>query len=95
MPVSSVWGTPRPLVVLPQCINSCIALELYLYKNAKTNFLPQNFLDYCAISVKNTNDKHRLILRFNSPSVHYVSKNKNQLRVRIDWEPDSISSYYE
>ena len=68
---------------------------VYLNKNAKTNFLPQNFLDYCAISVKNTNDKHRLILRFNSPSVHYVSKNKNQLRVRIDWEPDSISSYYE
>ena len=68
---------------------------VYQNKNAKTNFLPQNFLDYCAISVKNTNDKHRLILRFNSPSVHYVSKNKKQLRVRIDWEPDSISSYYE
>ena len=68
---------------------------VYLNKNAKTNFLPQNFLDYCAVSVENTNDKNRLILRFNSPSAHYVSKNKKQLKVKVNWESDSISSYYE
>ena len=68
---------------------------VYLNKNAKTNFLPQNFLDYCAVSVENTNAENRLILRFNSPSVYYVSKNKKQLKVKVNWGPDSISSYYE
>ena len=68
---------------------------VYLNKNAKTNFLPQNFLDSCSVSVENTNDKNRLILRFNSPSAHYVSKNKKQLKVKVNWESDSISSYYE
>ena len=68
---------------------------VYLNKNAKTNFLSQNFIDYCSVSVKNTNDKNRLIFRFNSPSAHYVSKNKKQLKVKVNWESDSISSYYE
>ena len=68
---------------------------VYLNKNAKTNFLPQNFLDYFSISVENTNDKNRLILRFNSPSAHYVSKNKKQLKVKVKWKSNSTPSYYE
>ena len=68
---------------------------VYLNKNAKTNFLPQNFLDYCAVSVKNTNEENRLILRFNSPSVYYVSKNKKQLKVKVKWKFNSAPSYYE
>jgi len=69
---------------------------VYLNKNAKTNFLPKNFINYCSISVKkNINDKNRLILRFNSPSVYYVSKNKKQLKVKVKWKSNSIPSYYE
>jgi uncharacterized membrane protein len=68
---------------------------VYLNKNAKTNFLPQNFIDYCTVSVKNINGKNRLILRLNSPSVHYVSKNKNQLKVKVNWKYDFTSSFYE
>ena len=68
---------------------------MYLNKNAKTNFLPQNFLDYCSISVENTNDKNRLILRFNSPEVHYVSNNKKQLKFKVNWEHNHPTSLYE
>ena len=68
---------------------------VYLNKNAKTNFLQQNFIDRFSISVENINDKNRLVLRFNSPSVHYVSKNKKLLRVKVNWKSDFASSYYE
>ena len=68
---------------------------VYLNKNAKTNFLPQNFLDYCVVSVKNKNEENRLILRFKSPSLYYVSKNKKQLKVKVKWKSNSTPSYYE
>ena len=68
---------------------------MYLNKNAKTNFLQPNFIDRFSISVENINDKNRLVLRFNSPSVHYVSKNKKLLRVKVNWKSDLASSYYE
>ena len=68
---------------------------MYLNKNAKTNFLQPNFIDRFSISVENINDKNRLVLRFNSPSVHYVSKNKKLLRVKVNWKSDFASSYYE
>ena len=68
---------------------------VYLNKNAKTNFLKQNFIDRFSISVENINDKNRLVLTFNSPSVHYVSKNKKLLRVKVNWKSDFASSYYE
>ena len=68
---------------------------VYLNKNAKTNFLQPNFIDRFSISVENINDKNRLVLRFNSPSVHYVSKNKKLLRVKVNWKSDFASSYYE
>ena len=68
---------------------------VYLNKNSKTNLLPQNFLDYCAVLVENANEKNRLMLRFNSPSVYYVSKNKKQLKVKVKWKSSSTPSYYE
>ena len=68
---------------------------VYLNKNAKTNFLPPNFIDRFSISVDKINDKNRLVLKFNSPSVHYVSKNKKLLRVKVNWKSDFASSYYE
>ncbi|SVC70978.1 uncharacterized protein METZ01_LOCUS323832, partial [marine metagenome] len=68
---------------------------VYLNKDSATNFLPKNFIDYFSASVENANDKNRLILRFNSPSVHYVSKNKKQLKVKVNWKYDPTSSYYE
>jgi hypothetical protein len=68
---------------------------VYLNKNAKTNFLPESFLDYCSISVEKANDKNRLILRFNSPEVHYVSKNKKQLKFKVNWKHNHPSSLYE
>ena len=68
---------------------------VYLNKDSATNFLPKNFIDYFSASVENANDKNRLILRFNSPSVHYVSKNKKQLKVKVKWKSNSTPSYYE
>ena len=68
---------------------------VYLNKNSKTNLLPQNFLDYCAVLVENANETNRLMLRFNSPSVYYVSKNKKQLKVKVKWKSSSTPSYYE
>ena len=67
---------------------------VYLNKDSTTNFLPKNFIDYFSASVENANDKNRLILRFNSPSVHYVSKNKKQLKVKVKWKSNSTPSYY-
>ena len=67
---------------------------VYLNKDSTTNFLPKNFIDYFSASVENANDKNRLILRFNSPSVYYVSKNKKQLKVKVKWKSNSTPSYY-
>jgi hypothetical protein len=35
------------------------------------------------------------MLRFNSPRVYYVSKNKKQLKVKVKWKSNSTPSYYE
>jgi hypothetical protein len=68
---------------------------VYLNKKAKTNFLPQNFLDYISVSIKKVNDKNHLILEFQSPGIHYVSKNKKKLNVKMNRESGSDFSYYE
>ena len=36
-----------------------------------------------------------MVLRFDSPSVYYVSKNKKQLRVKVNWKSDFAPSFYE
>jgi len=68
---------------------------VYLNKDSTTHFLPENFSDYFSASVENANNKNRLILKFNSPSLHYVSKNKKQLKIKVNWKYNSTSSYYD
>jgi hypothetical protein len=68
---------------------------LYINKNQKTTLLPKNFLDYFSALVKNKDNKNQLIVRFNSPKVHYVSKKKKQLKVKVNWKHNHPSSLYE
>ena len=35
------------------------------------------------------------MLRFNSPRVYYVSKNKKQLKVKVNWKSYPDSFYYD
>jgi len=68
---------------------------VYMNKNAKTTFLPKNFLDYFSAVVESKDNKNQLIIRFNSPKVHYVSKKKKQLKVKVNWKHNHPSSLYE
>ena len=68
---------------------------VYSNKNPKTNFLPENFLDYFTASVESANDKSRLILKFNSPDEYYISKNKKILKIKVNLESNTNSFNYE
>jgi len=68
---------------------------VYLNKNAKTNFLPEKFLDYFTASVESANDTNRLILKFNSPDEYYISKNKKILKIKVNLESSTNSFNYE
>jgi len=68
---------------------------VYLNKNAKTNYLPENFLDYFTASVESENDTNRLILKFNSSGEYYVSKNKKKIKVKAKLKSNTNPFNYE
>ena len=68
---------------------------VYLNKNAKPQFLPESFLDYFSATVKSLDGENRLVLTFQSPNLHYVSKNKKLLKVKVNWRSYPNSFYYD
>jgi len=68
---------------------------IYLNKKAKVNFLSESFLDHFSAVIKYSDKESRLVLKFQSPNTHYVTKNKKMLKVRVSWESDPNSSHYE
>jgi hypothetical protein len=68
---------------------------VYLNENAKTQFLPESFLNYFSATVKSSDDENRLVLTFQSPGSHYVSKNKKLLKVKVNWRSYPNSFYYD
>jgi len=68
---------------------------VYLNENAKTQFLPESFLNYFSATVKSSDDENRLVLTFQSPDSHYVSKNKKLLKVKVNWRSYPNSFYYD
>jgi hypothetical protein len=68
---------------------------VYSNKNPKTNFLPENFLDYFTASVESVNGTNSLTLKFNSPDEYYISKNKKILEIKVKLESNANSFNYE
>lgn len=60
---------------------------IYENKNARTQFLPDNYWKNLDLSIERQNESHcKLILTFKSSDTYYVSKRKKILRVRLEGE---------
>jgi hypothetical protein len=68
---------------------------VYINKKAKTNFLPPNFIDFISMSIKKEDEESLLVLEFQSPKIHYVSKNKKKLNVKMKWKSSSNFYFYD
>ena len=47
------------------------------------------------VEVNNKYDNNRLIISFSSPNRHYVSKDKKQIKVKVNWKSDFAPTSYE